>query len=85
MMYSLDPSALPFLFVAAMLTGFGLTIPFKNVDTNNKLDDFEIRISELERELEEKNNKLSNIRSRLVETLALFDDEYDDMPPLVPT
>jgi uncharacterized protein YydD (DUF2326 family) len=84
MMYALDPSALPFLFVAAMLTGFGLTIPFKNVETNDRFDNLESRISELERELEEKNTKLSNVRNRLVEALSLFDDDYDDMPPLVP-
>jgi Fe2+ or Zn2+ uptake regulation protein len=42
-----------------------------------------MQISDLEDTLKEKNNKLTEIREKVVELLELIDDDYSDMPPLV--
>jgi uncharacterized coiled-coil protein SlyX len=82
-MYNIDPSAVPYILIAAVISGFVSAIPFKHMKLEERLTNLEMQISDLEDTLKEKNNKLTEIREKVVELLELIDDDYSDMPPLV--
>lgn len=83
MAYPIDATVLPFMFVAAIFSGFAISLPFKDNAMKGYFDKLDARIDQLEYELEMRTSQLADVKKALKGLVESISTEYDDMPELV--